>query len=96
VESELDERFFLVHIQLSEDFSGIEKMGVINNLLDIEGKEWKVENQRNPISIDEEQKGEETMNRSFWNDVGVQTVAEIDRVDVVTFKIAVHNSEEDL
>ena len=53
-------------------------------LLDIEGKEWKVKNQRNPISIDEEQKGEETMNRSFRNDVGVQTVAEIDRVDVVT------------
>jgi len=32
----------------------------------------------------------------FGNDIRIQAVAEIDGVDIIAFKIAVHNSEEDL
>jgi len=32
----------------------------------------------------------------FWDDICVETVAEIDRIDVVTFEIAVHDREENL
>ena len=32
----------------------------------------------------------------LWNDVHVEAVAEIDGVDVIAFKIGVHDGEEDL
>jgi hypothetical protein len=53
-------------------------------LLDVESQERQVENQSNPVAIDEEQESKETMNSSFWDDVGVQAVAKVDGVDVVT------------
>lgn len=36
------------------------------------------------------------MNAGFWDNVHVEAVAEIDRVDVVAFEIGVHDGEEDL
>lgn len=61
-----------MNIELSENFSGIKKMCVIDNpkclsanaqdiletsyniLLDVECKQWKIENKRNPVSVDKE------------------------------------------
>jgi len=36
------------------------------------------------------------LNSGLRDDVGIEAVAEIDRVDIVTFQIAVHDGEEDL
>ena len=108
-----------MHIQLSEDLSGVQKMGVIHNssdhvskalkseqlpvptaspkdresmhmeyrenvLLDVECEEWQIEQKRNPVPVDKEQEGQETMDGGFRNDVCVEPVAEIDRINVVT------------
>ena len=52
-------------------------------LLPVPGQQRKVENQSDPISIDEEEEGQESVNGGLWNDVGVEAVAEIDRIDVI-------------
>lgn len=54
METELDEGFLLVDIELSENFGGIKKMCVIDNLLNIECHKWQVENERNPVTVDKE------------------------------------------
>jgi hypothetical protein len=53
-------------------------------LLDVECEEWQIEQKRNPVPVDKEQEGQEAMDCSFRNDVCVETVAEIDRINVVT------------
>ena len=59
-----------------------------NVLLRIPGQQWKVDYQRNPVSVDEEQEGQESMYGGFGDDVGVQAVAKVDGVDVVTAGIS--------
>lgn len=56
----------------------------INVLLDIPSQQRKVEDQRNPVSVNEEQKRQESMYGSFRNNVGVEAVAKVNGVDVVT------------
>ena len=53
-------------------------------LLNIESQKRQVEQKRNPIPIDKEEESQETMDGSFRDDVCVETVAEVDGVDVVT------------
>jgi hypothetical protein len=96
VETQLEERLLLMDVELAEDFSRIEEMSVVNDLLDVPAKERQVENKRHPVAVDEEKEGQETMHSSLGDDVGVKSVAEINGVNVVTFQIAVHNREEDL
>lgn len=96
METELDKRFPLVDIELPEDLSCVQKMLVIEDLLSIVSEKRQVQDNRKPVAIDNEQEGQESVNGSFGDDVGVETVAEFDRVEVVTFQIAVHDSEEDL
>jgi len=36
------------------------------------------------------------VHRGFRDDIGVETVAEIDRINVVTFQVAIHDREENL
>jgi len=96
METELDERFLLVDVEFSEDLSGIQKMCVVNDLLDIECHKWQIEDERNPVPVDEEQDSQEPMNRRFRNNVRVQTVAKVDRIDIVTLEITIHDSEEHL
>lgn len=71
-------------------------MCVVNDLLDVVTEEGKVEDQGNPVPVDQEQKGQEAMDGSFGDDVGVQTVAEVDGVNVIAFQIAVHDGEKNL
>jgi hypothetical protein len=97
MESELEERFLLMDIQLAEDLCGIQKMCVVKDLLDIEGNERQVEKKCYPVSVDEEQECQEAMDSCFRDDIRVEPVAEIYGVDVVTkrsyvsmlFKVAV-------
>lgn len=53
------------------------------SLLNVVSKQGQVENKRNPVSVDQEQKGQEAMDGSFGQDIGVEAVAEVDGVDVV-------------
>lgn len=53
-------------------------------LLNVPSKERQVEDQRNPVAVDQEEEGQEAVDGSFGNDVRVEAVAKIDGVDVVT------------
>ena len=53
-------------------------------LLDVPAEERKVKDKSQPVAVDEEQEGQEAVNGSLGDDVCVETVAKIDRVDVVT------------
>lgn len=55
-----------------------------NILLRVESQKRQVQQQREPVSIDQEQEGQESVNSGFGDDVGVEAVAEVDRVDVIT------------
>lgn len=57
---------------------------IANVLLDVPGQERQVEDQRDPVSVDEEEEGQETVNGGLGDDVGVESVAEINGVDVIT------------
>ena len=52
-------------------------------LLDVVSKERQVEDQGNPVSVDQEQEREESVDGDFGDNVRVQAVAEVDGVDVV-------------
>jgi hypothetical protein len=96
MEAKLDEGFLLVDVQLAEDLGSIQQVGVANDLLDVPSEKRNVEQKRQPVAIDQEKECQESVYGSLGDDVGVETVAEVDRVDVVALQIAVHNSEEDL
>lgn len=96
VKAKLEERFLLVNIELAEDLSRIEEMSVVDNLLDVPAKERQVENERDPVTVDEEEEGQETVHSSLGDDIGIESVAEVNGVNVITFQITVHNSEENL
>jgi len=94
METKLDEGFLLVHVQFPEDLGGVQEMGVIHNFLDVECNEWQIEYKRNPVPVDKEEDGQEAMDGSFWYDVCVEAIAEIDGINVVTLQIAVHDRKE--
>lgn len=96
VKAKLEERFLLVNIELAEDLSRIEEMSVVDNLLDVPAKERQVENERDPVTVDEEEEGQETVHSSLGDDIGIESVAEVNGVNVITFQITVHDSEENL
>lgn len=55
-----------------------------NILLRVERQKRQVQHDGKPVAIDDEKEGQESVDGSFGDDVGIETVAEIDRVDVVT------------
>jgi hypothetical protein len=96
VETELGEGFPLVDIQLAEDLRGVQQVSVVKDLLYIPREQRQIQDQCHPVSVDKEQESQETMDGGLRDDVGVKTVAEIYRVDVITFEVAVHDGEKDL
>lgn len=72
----------LVGVQLARFLTG--EGTILDALLDVPPHKREVQNQRNPVAIDEEEEGEESMDGGFGDDIGVEAVAQIDRVDVVT------------
>jgi hypothetical protein len=65
-------------------------------LLPVPNHQRQIQQERQPISIYQEQRREESVDAGFRNNVHVEAVAEVDGVDVVAFQIAVHDGEEDL
>lgn len=61
-----------------------ETLEKLDLLLCVESQEGQVQQQRQPVSIDQKEERQECVNGSFGDDVGVESVAEIDRVDIVT------------
>lgn len=57
-------------------------------LLRVECQEWQIEHNGQPIAVDDEQERQERMDGGFGNDIGIQAVTEVDRVDIVTVKRA--------
>jgi hypothetical protein len=55
----------------------------IDVLLGIERQQRQVQENSEPVSVDHEEEGKESVDTSFGNNVGIETVAEIDRVDVI-------------
>lgn len=53
-------------------------------LLGVPTQQSQVQDKRQPVSVDQKEEGQESVYGSFGDDVGVETVAEVDRVDVVT------------
>jgi hypothetical protein len=122
VETKLDERLLLVHVELPEDLRGIEQVLVLEDpvielvfarpycqsrysragtrgmyvLLRVPGQEGQVKDKRHPVAVDQEQDGQESVDTGLGDDVHVQAVAEIDRVDVVAFQVRVHDREKHL
>jgi hypothetical protein len=76
-----------VHIQLAENLRRIQKVLVLEDLLRIERQERQVQQDREPVAIDDEEEGQERVDGSLGNDVGIQAVAQVDRVDVVAARI---------
>lgn len=83
VKAELDKGLLLVDVELAEDLGSIQEVGVLENLLHVPGEQRQVENESDPVAIDQEQESQETVHGSLRDNVRVQTVAEIDRVDIV-------------
>jgi hypothetical protein len=52
-------------------------------LLSVPGQQRQIQDQGDPVSIDEEQESQEGVDSGFGDDVCVEAVAEIDGVDVV-------------
>lgn len=87
-------------IQLPEDFSGVQKMLVLedpvmcqslshnvnslSSLLRIECQQRQVQKQGDPVSVNQEQEGQEGLYSGFGHNVRVQAIAKINGVDVVT------------
>lgn len=97
--AQLDEALLLVLAEGAEDLGSVQQVGVGVDLAGVEGEKRGVEEERPPVAIDEEQQGEETLDRCFWQDVlelelaknsarreityVVEFVAQINGVDVV-------------
>lgn len=96
MKTQLGEGFPLMNVQLAEDLRGIQQVSVVNDFLYVPCEQRQIQDQCHPVSVDKEQKGQETMYGGLRDDVGVKTVAEIYRIDVVTFEVAVHDGEKDL
>ena len=58
-------------------------------LLRVEAQEWKIEYQSDPVAVDQEQKCQECVYGCLGNDVGIESVAEVDRIDIVTMESSI-------
>jgi hypothetical protein len=65
-------------------------------LLGVPGDQRQVEDKRQPVSVDKEQEGQESVDTGLRNDVGVEAVAKVNRVDVVTAKIRSASNDSDV
>jgi hypothetical protein len=55
-------------------------------LLGVEQHEGQVQHDGEPVAVDQEEEGQEGVDGGFGNDVGVEAVAKVDGVDVITEK----------
>jgi hypothetical protein len=55
----------------------------VHILLCVPGQQRQVQDKRHPVSIDQKQDSQESVYGSFGDDVGVEAVTKVDRVDVI-------------
>lgn len=60
-----------MHIQLAEDLSSVQKVGVVNDLVDVISQERQVENECHPVAIDQEEEGQKAMDGCLRDDICV-------------------------
>lgn len=96
METKLDERLSLVLAQSSEDFRGVQKVRLGVNSVDVPCQQGEVDQERPPVAADEEKSGEESVDHHLGENVPIETVAQVNGVDVVHLQITVHDREEHL
>jgi hypothetical protein len=57
---------------------------IIHILLSIPSQQRQIQHERNPVPVDQEQEGQKCVDGGFRDNVGVEAVAEVDGVDIVT------------
>lgn len=82
--------------QSAEDLGGIQHVVLLDKLVNVEGKQGKVQQEREPVPIDQEQERNEAMQCRLRHEPRVQFVAQLDGIDVVTLQVGVHDGEEHL
>ena len=60
-----------MHVQLAENLSSVQEVGVVDDLVDVVGNEGQVEDERNPVAVDKEEESQEAVDCGLWNDVCV-------------------------
>jgi hypothetical protein len=60
------------------------RKAILHVLLGVPCQQRQIQDKREPVSVNEEEESQESVYGSFGDDVGVEAVAEVDRVDVVT------------
>lgn len=55
-------------------------------LLSVPSQQRQIQDQGHPVPIDQEQECQKGVNGSFWDNVCVEAVAEVDRVNIVTVR----------
>lgn len=96
METQLEETFLLVLGQSSENLCGIQQVVLCVKLVDIVCKQWQVEQEAEPVSIDQEQCSNERMQTSFRHEPWVQLITQLNRVDVVALQIGIHDGKKHL
>lgn len=61
-------------------------MFVVHVLLSVPSQQRQVQDQGHPVTINQEQEGQKGVNGGFWDNVRVEAVAEIDRVNIITVR----------
>nr|POF02503.1 hypothetical protein CFP56_58134 [Quercus suber] len=57
------------------------------SLLSVPRQQGQIQQQRHPVSVHQKQRGQERVYTRFGDNVGVETVAKLDGIDVVAFKV---------
>lgn len=96
MEGQLDEALLLVLGQGSEDLSGIQQMVLFQHLVGIVSKQWQVQQEHKPVTINEEENSHDRMQTSLRKEAGVQFVTQLDWIDIITLQIRVHDGEKHL
>lgn len=96
VEAQLDERLLFVPRQSPENLSSVKQVVFVDELVDIECKHWKVQQEHKPEAIDQEKNSQKGVDRSLRNKPWVQLMAQLYGIDIVTLQVRVHNGEKHL
>lgn len=72
-----------MHVQFPENLRRVKQVLVLEYLLCVPCEQGQVEDYGDPVAVDQEQDGQESVDSGFRDDVSVKAVAEVDGVDVV-------------
>lgn len=71
-------------------------MVFVVELVDVECKQWQVQQEDEPEAIDQEKDSQKHMDGSLRDEPWVQLMTQLDWVDVVTLQVGVHDGEKHL